>query len=62
MSKEKFTAYLGKENRRTNWLGIMAVWLSGISMLVYFFSSYAVRNYFVFLTKNFNKMLEALFR
>jgi hypothetical protein len=40
----------------------MAVWLSGISMLVYFFSSDAVRNYFVFLSKNFNKTLEILLK
>jgi len=55
-------APLDKGNQRTNWLGTMAVWLSGISMLVYFFSSYAVRNYFVFITDNLNKTLEVLFK
>ena len=39
----------------------MAVWLSGISMLVYFFSSYAVRNYLVVVTEKLNKTLEVLF-
>ena len=53
-------APLNKGNQRTNWLGTMAVWLSGISLLVYFVCSYAVRNYFTFLIKNFNKTLEIL--
>ena len=47
-------------SQRTNWLGTMAVWLSGISMLIYFLSSYAVSNYFVFLRDNFYKTLEIL--
>jgi len=38
----------------------MAAWLSGISMLVYFLSSYAVSNYFIFLRDNFYKTLEIL--
>jgi hypothetical protein len=62
MKTVEFMAPLDKGNQRTNWLGTMAVWLSGISMLVYFFSSDAVRNYFIFLTKNFNKTLEILFK
>ena len=54
--------HLDEGNRRTNWLGTMAVWLSGISALVYFFSSYTVRNYYIFLTDNFNKTLKVLFQ
>jgi len=62
ISEEEFMTHLDEGNRRTNWLGTMAVWLSGISALVYFFSSYTVRNYYIFLTDNFNKTLKVLFQ
>jgi hypothetical protein len=49
-------------NQKTHWLGNIAAWLSGVSMLVYFFSSYTVKNYFIFLAKNFNKAVAILLR
>lgn len=51
-----------KERYPTNWLGAIAVCLSGISMLVYFFSSYTVKNYFIFLTQAFNKTISIILR
>ncbi len=53
---------LNKTNGEANRMGTIAVALSGTSMLVYFFSSYAVRNYFGFLADTVNKTLEILFK
>ena len=55
-------AHLDKRNHRMNWLGTTAVWLSGISTFVYFYSSYTVKNYFMFVTEYFNKTIEILSR
>jgi hypothetical protein len=42
------------------WFGTVAVWLSGISALVYFFTSYGVKNHVLFLSGSFTKVLEKL--
>lgn len=54
--------HLSNENQRTTWLGAMAVWFSGISMLVYFCFSDAVRHYFIFITKAFSKTLQVILK
>ena len=40
----------------------MAVWLSGVSALIYCFSSYMVRDYFIFLTEAVNKTISIILR
>jgi hypothetical protein len=49
----------GRDSRK-NWLGTMAVWLSGISALVYFLTSHGVKNQVILLLDNFNKALEKI--
>ena len=51
-----------QKNKPGNWLGTLAVWLSTASMLVYFFSSYTVKNYIIFLAKNLSKTVAILLR
>ncbi len=48
--------------QKTNRTGTIACWLSGASTLVYFLSSYAVRNFFGFLAEKFSKTLEIFSR
>jgi len=47
----------GERNNQTNWLGTMSVWFSGISMLIYFFTSYGVKNHILFLIESFKKVI-----
>jgi glycosyltransferase involved in cell wall biosynthesis len=48
----------GRRKEKQNWLGIMAVCLSGLSMVVYFFSSYGIKNHVLFIMESFSKVLE----
>lgn len=56
-TKEKLLVRSDERKKRKNWLGTMAVWLSGISALVYFFTSYGIKNHILFLVENFKEFL-----
>ena len=43
-----------------DWVATMAVWLSGISALIYFLTSYAVRNHILFLVQSLEKLIATL--
>ena len=43
-----------------DWIAIMSVWLSGISALVYFLTSYAVKNHILFLVRSIEKTIVIL--
>lgn len=51
-----------RESGRKKWLGTMAVWLSGISALVYFFTRHGMRNHILFLIERFKETLGIFFR
>jgi hypothetical protein len=46
-----------KNKNRGDRLGTIAVWLSAVSAVIYFFSSHAVTNHIVFLVDNLTKAI-----
>jgi L-fucose isomerase-like protein len=57
-------AYSGVKSKGKNRLGLgtMAVWLSSISALIYFLTSYGMKNYTLSLIEIFKKSLEVFFK
>jgi hypothetical protein len=47
----------GSSSRGTDGLGVVAVWLSSLSALIYFLTSYGIKNHILLLVQTFRKAL-----
>jgi len=59
-SAERKVEQLSKSNRERKWHGTVLVWVTGLSALTYFVTSYTVKNHFIFLWFYLNKALSIL--
>jgi len=50
----------GSSSRGTDGLGVVAVWLSSLSALIYFLTSYGIKNHVLLLVQTFRKALGLL--
>ena len=50
----------GSSSRGTDGLGVVAVWLSSLSALIYFLTSYGIKNHVLGLVQAFQKTLGVL--
>lgn len=50
----------GISSRGTDGLGVVAVWLSSLSALIYFLTSYGIKNHVLLLVQTFRKALGVL--
>lgn len=51
---------VGSSSRGTDGLGVVAVWLSSLSALIYFLTSYGIKNHVLGLVQAFQKTLGVL--